>query len=68
MFGGPVLNAGTPHSKAAGLHFPTHYSDYLCFSYAELSEYGIEGGSIFPAHFYNTVYFYIGKVFNLHNG
>jgi len=67
MFGSPVLNAGTPHSKATGLHFPSHYGDYLCFSYAELGQNGIEGSSIFPTHFYNAVNFGIGKVFNLHN-
>ncbi len=66
MFGGSVLDAGTPHSKAAGLHFPTHDSDYLGFAYAELSQNGIEGSSIFPSHFYNAVYFGIGKFFNLH--
>jgi hypothetical protein len=55
VLGAAALHAPSPAPPTAGLQLAPHQRDDLRFAQAELRLDGIEGGAVFPRHFYYAV-------------
>jgi hypothetical protein len=65
VLGATALNPFTPHPERRSFHISPHDGNYLAFRALKLFQNGIERCSVFPGHFYNSVYFFLAELIDV---